>query len=100
MRVATRHHTSKRSARETVEGQLPGLVARFGQSVSDPTYRWQGDTLEFAFRAVGADLTGTLEVTDTELLLDVNVPFRFMLFEGKIKSEAQAWCDQIFGAAG
>ena len=100
MRVATRHNTSKRSARETVEGQLQGLLTRFGQSVSDPTYRWKDDTLEFAFRAFGAELTGTLEVTDTELVLDVNVPFQFKLFEGKIRSEAQAWCDQIFGSTG
>jgi len=98
MRIATRHHTSKESARETVEGQVPGLIARFGQSVSDPTYQWRGDTLEFAFRAIGTDLAGTLEVTDTELVLDISVPFRFKLFEGKIKSEAQAWCDQIFDA--
>ena len=76
---------------------MPRLVARIGQSVSNPTYRWQEDTLEFAFRAVGADLRGTLEVTDTALVIDVNIPFPFKLFEGKIKSEAQVWCDEIFG---
>ena len=100
MKVTARHRTSKQLAKEIVESQVPRLVERFGQSVSNPTYRWQEDTLTFRFQAVGADLKGTLEVTETELVLDMSIPFRFKLFEGNIKSKAKVWCDEIFGTAG
>ena len=96
MRVTSSHNTTAESARAAVEGQVPQLMERFGGSVSDPTWGWHGNVMEFAFRAVGSRFQGTLEITDTELVLDISVPLRFRLFQGKIETEARKWCDGIF----
>ena len=97
MRVTSSHNTTAESARAAVEGQVPQLMERFGGSVSDPTWGWHGNVMEFAYMAVGSRFRGTLEITDTEVVLDINVPLRFRLFQGTIEAEARNWCNQVFG---
>ena len=71
MRVSAQHGTTRQRARETVTEELPRLLARFGGQVSNPRYSWTGDTLEFSFRAAGADLQGILHVNDRDIEIEV-----------------------------
>ena len=97
MRITSTHNTTAESARAAVEGQMPRLMERFGSIVTDPTWGWRGNVMEFAFMAVGSRFQGTLEMNDTELVLDIGVPLRFRLFQGIIEAEARKWCDEVFG---
>ena len=78
-----------------VEGLLPALTEQFGGSVSNPSSTWQGDVLSFSFRARGFDIKGTLEITDTDAVLDVTLPFAARLFEGSIRSSVERELDQF-----
>ena len=99
MKITTNHNTTAESARATVEDQVPELMKRFGSSVTDPSYDWNGNVMEFRFRAVGADFRGKLEIREHDLVLAVSVPLRFRLFQGAIENEARKWCREVFGDA-
>ena len=97
MDVSADHGATKEEARHTVERELPRLLQRFGGHVSNVRHAWRGDTLEFSFSAVGADIEGSLHVTDRNVTVEVGVPLRFRLFQGRIEKEAREWCDRVFG---
>ena len=80
------------TARLWVEKILPVLMKMYGGAVSDPTYGWRDDVMEFSGRVHIVNLKGTLRVTDTELVLDVDgIPF---FIEGKAKGEAERFFDE------
>ena len=45
-------------------------------------------------RAKGFGIKGTLKVTNTDLVLDVKLPFAARLFEGAIRSNAERAIDE------
>ena len=96
MRFSAPHGTTKQDARETIVEEMPRLLARFGGQVSNPQYSWSGDTLEFSFRAAGADLQGLLHVSEREVEIEMGLPLRFRLFQGTIEQEMRNWCDRTF----
>ena len=92
MRIVRQHNLTIQAARLWAEKMLPVLVKVYGGTVSDPTYEWRDDVMEFSGRVHIVNLKGTLRVTDTELVLDVDgVPF---FIEGKAKSEAERFLDE------
>ncbi len=100
MKITTSHNTTAESAKKIVDEQVPGLMNRFGSQVSNPSYAWNGDVMEFRFDAMGAGFRGTLEITQSDLVLNVNVPLRFRLFQGMIEDEARRWCRDVFPTVG
>ena len=99
MRVSAQHGTTRQQAREIIVEELPRLLSRFGEQVSNPRYSWSGDTLEFSFRVAGADLSGLLHVSDQDVEIEMGLPLRFRLFQGAIEQEMRSWCDRTFSNA-
>ena len=96
MRLSAQHGTTKQEARETIVDEMPRLLSRFGGQVSNPRYSWSGDTLEFSFRAAGADLGGLLHVNERDVEIEMSLPLRFRLFQGAIENEMRQWCHRTF----
>lgn len=53
---------------------------------------WSGNTLTFMVSGQGQQISGTLEVTDTQFILDATLPLMLRMFEGRIEQmiESQA----------
>ena len=85
---------TKSEAKDWVSRELSDLLTQFGDSVSDESYSWDGDSMKFQFKVSIASFKGTLKVTEDEL--DLNLPFPLLArgFEGKAKAEAERWLDQ------
>ena len=96
MKVSAEHGATKQSAREIIDRELPELLRRFGGQVSNVSHAWRGDTLEFSFRAAGANFKGSLRVTDRDVAVEVGIPLRFRLFQGRIEDEVRQWCGRVF----
>jgi hypothetical protein len=83
-------------AKDWVSRELSELLTQFGDSVSDVSRSWDGDSMKFRFKVSRmASFKGTLRVTRSDL--DLNLPFPPLLargFEGKAKAEAERWLDQ------
>ena len=95
MKLVRRHGMTKDAAKRWVDGELSDLLNQFGDSVSDVSHSWKGDTMRFAFRAAGMfAFKGTLKVTDDALNLDLPFPLLARGFEGRAKAEAEGWLDR------
>lgn len=59
---------------------------------------WQGDTLSFAVTVQGKEITGTLEVTESDFVLDAKLPLLWRMFEGRIQKEVAKQVEQMRAA--
>lgn len=95
MNITRRHNRTKQQAKAWVEEKLAEMLQQFGDSVSDASHRWHGDTMEFAFRAAGlVSFNGTLSVTDSELHFNMPFPFLAKGFESRAEVEVNRWLDE------
>ena len=99
MRIAIPHHTTKANAREKLEQKLAALLGQFGGHAQDVEHQWAGDTLKFKGKARGFALSGTVEVTDAEVVIDGKLPFLAMPFEPKIREAVKKEAEAMFQRA-
>jgi Putative polyhydroxyalkanoic acid system protein (PHA_gran_rgn) len=96
MRIAVPHKTTKANARAKVEQKLGALLGQFGSKADELEHEWTGDTLHFKGKARGFSVSGTLEVTDQEVVLDGKLPLIAMPFEPKIKEAVKREAETMF----
>ena len=99
MRIAISHHTTKEKARTVLEQKLSSLLAQFGSHANEVQHSWSGDTLSFNGKARGFALSGTIEVTDDEVIVDGKLPMLAIPFEPKIRAAVTKEAEQIFRTA-
>ena len=94
MQITRQHNRNRQQAKDWVDVKLMEMLQQFGDSVSDATHQWRGDTLEFTFRAAGlVSFRGTLAVTDSDFHLDLPFPLLARGFESRAESEVNKWLD-------
>jgi hypothetical protein len=92
MKFVKNHNMTKDVAKATIERLASSLMQQFGGGVTDPRYAWHADVMQFSGRKVVFNVAGTLEVSDAELILDVDgIPF---FAAGKVRSEIERWFDE------
>jgi hypothetical protein len=99
MHIAIPHRTTKAKARSQIELRLGQLLGQFSQHADDLHHEWVGDTLRFKGKARGLSVEGTVEVTDTEVLIHGKLPLLAKPFEGKIKQTVEAEAERMFRTA-
>jgi hypothetical protein len=99
MRIAIPHHTTRANARQQVEQKLAGLIGQFGGHAHEVEHHWTGDTLNFKGKARGFSLSGTVEVTDAEVIIDGKLPLLAMPFEPKIREAVKKEAETMFQRA-
>ena len=81
------HKTTKTAAKQRVKDALEQARPHMKDQVVINEEKWEGDTFHFAVKLQGKDVTGTLEVTETNFVLDAKLPLMWRLFEGRIEKE-------------
>lgn len=99
MRIELPHNTTRAEARQTVESRLGDLLGQFGGHADQVNHEWNGDTLHFNFKARGMSAKGTLEVTDSDVIIDGKLPLMAMPFESRIRSAVQKEAESMFKLA-
>jgi hypothetical protein len=84
MKIQIPHHTTRLKARKKVNDLLTDVAEEHAHMVKDLQQSWDGDVLSFQFKAAGFKASGTLEVTDKELLVEGHLPLLARAFEPKI----------------
>ena len=100
MRVSVPHNTDKETARRKVEARLHQLLAQYKHYLSDSEHRWEGDRLVFTGSAKGFKANGTVEVTDSEVIIDGKLPLIARPFEPRIKSTNEEPAVDFHGRVG
>lgn len=99
MRIAVPHLTTRAKARSIIETKLTALLNQFGGKVEDLEHSWSGDTLEFKGKARGFHVSGSVEVTDSEVILHGKLPMLALPFEPKIKEAVKREAESLFRTA-
>ncbi|HEX9161680.1 MAG TPA: polyhydroxyalkanoic acid system family protein [Thermoanaerobaculia bacterium] len=98
MRIAVPHNTTRARARKIVEDRLENMQQQYGHYAEDLDHNWQGDTLHFAFKAKGINGKGTVEITDTDVIIDGKLPLIAKPFESRIRSTVEREAQSMFSA--
>lgn len=99
MRIAVPHNTTKGRAKQIVEQKLKSFEKLYGSHASDVEHAWQGETLHISGKAKGFSLKGTLEITDSDVIIDATLPFLAKPFESKIKKTVELEAATMFRTA-
>ena len=96
MRVTIPHHTDRATARRKVDARLQQLLAQYSGYLNDVDQRWEGDRLLFSGSARGFKANGTIEITDSEVIIDGKLPLIARPFEPRVKSTIEREAATLF----
>lgn len=96
MRIVVPHHTDKATARNKINERLGQLLGQFGHFLGDSKHEWNGDTLTFSGNAKGFKVSGSLEVTDENVIIEGKLPLLAKPFEPRIKSSVEKEAEAMF----
>jgi hypothetical protein len=81
------HKTTKTEAKQRVKDALEQARPHMQGQVEVNKEEWEGDIFRFDVNLQGKNVTGTLEVTEMELVFNAKLPLMWRLFEGRIEKE-------------
>jgi hypothetical protein len=99
MRITLPHNTNREEARKIVDERIGQLLAQFGGMASDVEHEWSGDVLSFSAKARGLSAKGTVEVTDSEVIIHGKLPLMALPFESKIRGLVEKEAESMFRTA-
>lgn len=99
MRIAIPHNTTRAKARRIIEERLHAASTQYGQYANDVQHEWAGDTLHVNFKAKGISAKGTVEITDTDVIIDGKLPLIAKPFESRIRSTVEKEAESMFRTA-
>ena len=99
MRIAVPHNTTLQKARRIIELKLEDAQNQYGNYAEEIEHEWDGDTLLVSLKAKGLKATGTLEITETDVIIDGKLPLIAKPFESKIRNALAAEAESMFRTA-
>jgi putative polyhydroxyalkanoate system protein len=85
------HTLAKDEARRRAEELAKSMVDKLGLN-----WRWEGDHIRFeAPSGAAKGTTGTVEVTDSVVRVQIDLPFLLRVLKGKVESKVNEKLDQV-----
>ena len=81
------HKKTKTEAKQRVKDALEEARPHMQGQVEIKEEKWEGDTFHFVVNVQGKEVTGILEVTDMDFVLNAKLPLLGRMFEGRIEKE-------------
>jgi vacuolar-type H+-ATPase subunit B/Vma2 len=100
MKVSREHGVTKEEASHKLDGFLEEVLKEYGSRVSEHNHEWTDDTMRFSGKASGFSVSGTVQVTDTTVTIDVGLPMMARIFEGQLRGRVDGVLDSLFGVQG
>jgi len=89
MNVSVPHQLDVEEAVRRIKNLVGDMKKQFGDRVTDLKEEWAGNSGQFAFKAMGFDVSGTVQVDSREVRIEGNLPFAASMFKGRIESTIQ-----------
>lgn len=80
------HDLPKEEALQRIKKLLTDLKQQKKDMVSNVKENWEDDKGSFSFTTKGFDLSGNIQVNNSNVEINSNLPFALSLFKGKISS--------------
>ena len=81
------HNTTQDAALTKVKRALEEAKPHLKDQATLNEERWAGNTLHFDVSLQGKNITGTLEVTPTDMVVNAKLPLMWRMFEGMIQKQ-------------
>jgi hypothetical protein len=88
-KMAVPHTLSQQDAVDRIKSYSEKMHDKFAESVKNLQESWEENCCKFGFRTFGMDFSGSLTVLDSEVQIESDLPFRAMMFKGRIEKEAE-----------
>ncbi len=86
LEISVRHRLPRDEAIRRIKSLLVDLEEEHGDNIAKMQEAWSGNIGQFSFEAMGFAVSGTLEVTSSEVKLNGQLPFAASFFKGRIES--------------
>jgi len=97
MHIEFSHGLSQSKARAKINQALNQSRAQIMTQAKILEERWAGDTLHFVVEIQGKKVTGSLDITESNYVLDATLPLMWRLFERKIENEIKKQMEHLPG---
>src|SRR3982751_5605749 len=87
LKVSIPHHLPRAEAVRRLQGGFTGLRQQFAQNLAQVDEQWSGDHLDLKATAFGQSVTARLDVRDTSVDVEVDLPWIFAMLAEKIKGQ-------------
>jgi putative polyhydroxyalkanoate system protein len=98
--VSIPHQLSRPEAKRRVEEMVGQFQRDYGGRLGRLDERWNGDTLDFSFAAMGMTTSGHVYVEDQVVRLDVDLPWMLAMLAGRMKQEIEQKGRKLLSASG
>ena len=95
MSIVVPHSLTQDQALGRIKGLLATVKTDYGDKVTDLTETWSGNRADFAFKAMGMGVSGTLVVSPGQVELNGKLPFAALPFKGKIEETIRTRATQL-----
>ncbi len=98
MTIILPHRLGQAEALKRIKNLLKDLKKQFGERIEDLAEHWDGPKGTFSFRAMGAAVSGTVEVREDQVALDGHLPWAAMLFRSTIEQTIRERGEELLAA--
>jgi hypothetical protein len=85
--VAVPHQLEQDEATQRLKDRASFLKDTFSEHVTDLEEQWDEDAMNFAFKAYGMKVKGSVASEPSAVRVNVNLPLVAMMFKGKIEEQ-------------
>ena len=87
--ISVPHELGQETALERIQGVADQVREKYKGQVKNMEESWEGNQLTFSFRTFGVNIKGVLDVLESEVKLNSDLPFAAMMFKGKIEESVR-----------
>ena len=100
MSVAIPHRLGRAEARRRLDAGLAKLQSQFAAQLTGVERAWDGDRLTFAVGALGQRVTGTLDVRDDDVAIEVALPWLLAAIADRVRTRVEREAQKLLGPPG
>jgi hypothetical protein len=89
LKVSLPHRLPRHEAVRRLQDGFAGLRQQFAQNLAQVEDRWTGDHLDLKATAFGQSVTARVDVRDTVVDIEVDLPWLFAVLAEKIKGQVE-----------
>jgi hypothetical protein len=87
--VSIPHNLGKAEAMSRLQGGLTRLKSQFGDKIASVDESWSGDRMDFRLGAMGQAISGSLQVFEEQVRVEVQLPWLLAMIAEKAKNFIQ-----------
>ena len=95
MSMTIPHQLGEQEALSRIQGMLGDVKQQYGSQITDLSERWNGNTGDFSFKAMGLALAGKIQVREREVAIDGDLPWAAKPFQGTIEATIRERAERL-----